>query len=163
MCFKEPLEVNVRYLVKDNLPISFYEHFLSALKEKKIDAIFELNNLKEIQEYFGDTVVELNTWFDEKLWFHGNGKEMEYIELCKDNKYTTRSSLEAPIPIIQAYVLDKAKEEDAVITSIKGTKPIFTTFELYDYGDDSEPKVKRIDLEEVMDNVYNITLFQRDF
>lgn len=163
VCFKEPLEVNVRYLLKDNLPIPLYEHFLSALKEKKIDAIFELNNLKEIQEYFGDSVVELNTWFDEKLWFHGDGKEMEYIELCKDNKYTTRSSLEAPIPIIQAYVLDKVKEEDAVVTSIKGTKPIFTTFELYDYGDDSEPKVKRIDLEEVMDNAYNITLFQRDF
>ena len=163
ICFKEPMDMNMRFIVKDNLPTVLYDQFLSSLKEKKIDGIFELNNLKQIQDYYGDSVLELNTWFDEKLWFHGNGKETEYIEFCKDNTAIFKTNLDAPMPIIHGYVLEKAKEEDAVVTSIKGIKPIFTAFELYDYGDEREPKLKKIDLEEVIGNVYDIALFQRDF
>ena len=162
-CLKEQQDYSVRFVVKDNLPIALYEPFIIPLKDKKLDGIFELNTIKEIQEYYGDLAVGFNAWFDEKLWFHGAGKEIEYIELCKDNITTTKTKLETPLPVIHARVLDKAKDEDVALTSIKGLKPIFTTFALYVYGDEGEPKIARVVLEEVMNNVYDITLFQRDF
>ena len=163
VCFKEQMDANAKFLVKDNLPLGLYEPFLLALKDKKLDAIMELNNLKTLQDRYEELTADISTWFDEKIWFHGNGKETEYIELCKDNQSLPKSKLETPLAMIQPRVLDKAKEEDVVVTSIKGLKPIFTSFVLYDYGDETEPKVKKIGLEEVMESVYDITLFQRDF
>lgn len=163
VCFKEQMDVNAKFLVKDNLPLGLYEPFLIALKDKKLDAIMELNNLKTLQDRYEELTTDISTWFDEKIWFHGNGKETEYIELCKDNQSLPKSKLETPLSMIQPRVLDRAKEEDVVVTSIKGLKPIFTSFVLYDYGDATEPKVKKIGLEEVMESVYDITLFQRDF
>ena len=163
VCFKEQMDANAKFLVKDNLPLGLYEPFLLALKDKKLDAIMELNNLKTLQDRYEELTADISTWFDEKIWFHGNGKETEYIELCKDNQSLPKSKLETPLAMIQPRVLDKAKEEDVVVTSIKGLKPIFTSFVLYDYGDETEPEVKKIGLEEVMESVYDITLFQRDF
>ena len=163
VCFKEQMDANAKFLVKDNLPLGLYEPFLLALKDKKLDAIMELNNLKTLQDRYEELTADISTWFDEKIWFHGNGKETEYIELCKDNQSLPKSKLETPLAMIQQRVLDRAKEEDVVVTSIKGLKPIFTSFVLYDYGDETEPKVKKIGLEEVMESVYDITLFQRDF
>ena len=163
VCFKEQMDANTKFLVKDNLPLGLYEPFLLALKDKKLDAIMELNNLKTLQDRYEELTADISTWFDEKIWFHGNGKETEYIELCKDNQSLPKSKLETPLAMIQPRVLDRAKEEDVVVTSIKGLKPIFTSFVLYDYGDETEPKVKKIGLEEVMESVYDITLFQRDF
>lgn len=163
VCFKEQMDANAKFLVKDNLPLGLYEPFLLALKDKKLDAIMELNNLKTLQDRYEELTADISTWFDEKIWFHGNGKETEYIELCKDNQSIPKSKLETPLAMIQPRVLDRAKEEDVVVSSIKGLKPIFTSFVLYDYGDETEPKVKKIGLEEVMESVYDITLFQRDF
>lgn len=163
VCFKEQMDANAKFLVKDNLPLGLYEPFLLALKDKKLDAIMELNNLKTLQDRYEELTADISTWFDEKIWFHGNGKETEYIELCKDNQSLPKSKLETPLAMIQPRVLDRAKEEDVVVTSIKGLKPIFTSFVLYDYGDETEPNVKKIGLEEVMESVYDITLFQRDF
>lgn len=163
VCFKEQMDANAKFLVKDNLPLGLYEPFLLALKDKKLDAIMELNNLKTLQDRYEELTADISTWFDEKIWFHGNGKETEYIELCKDNQSLPKSKLETPLAMIQPRVLDRAKEEDVVVTSIKGLKPIFTSFVLYDYGDATEPRVKKIGLEEVMESVYDITLFQRDF
>ena len=163
VCFKEQMDANTKFLVKDNLPLGLYEPFLIGLKDKKLDAIMELNNLKTLQDRYEELTADISTWFDEKIWFHGNGKETEYIELCKDNQSIPKSKLETPVAMIQPRVLDRAKEEDVVVTSIKGLKPIFTSFVLYDYGDETEPKVKKIGLEEVMESVYDITLFQRDF
>ncbi len=163
VCFKEQMDANAKFFVKDNLPLGLYEPFLLALKDKKLDAIMELNNLKTLQDRYEELTADISTWFDEKIWFHGNGKETEYIELCKDNQSLPKSKLETPLAMIQPRVLDRAKEEDVVVTSIKGLKPIFTSFVLYDYGDETEPKVKKIGLEEVMESVYDITLFQRDF
>ena len=163
VCFKEKTDGNVKFLVKDNLALTFYEPFFTALKDKKIEAIVELNNLKPLQEKYGDAVADISTWFGEKIWFHGNGKETEYIELCKDNVVTQKGKEQTSIPIIQSRVLEKAKEEDVVVTSINGMKPVFTTFVLYDYGDESEPNLIRIQLEKAMESVYDIALFQRDF
>ena len=163
VCFKEQMDANAKFLVKDNLSLGLYEPFLLALKDKKLDAIMELNNLKTLQDRYEELTADISTWFDEKIWFHGSGKEFEYIELCKDNTSIPRTKLETPIAMIQQRVLDRAKDEDVVVTSINGLKPIFTSFVLYDYGDESEPKVKKIGLEEVMESVYDITLFQRDF
>ena len=163
VCFKEQMDANAKFLVKDNLSLGLYEPFLLALKDKKLDAIMELNNLKTLQDRYEELTADISTWFDEKIWFHGSGKEFEYIELCKDNTSIPRTKLETPIAMIQQRVLDRAKDEDVVVTSINGLKPIFTSFVLYDYGDESEPMVKKIGLEEVMESVYDITLFQRDF
>ncbi len=163
VCFKEQMDANVKFLVKDNLPLGLYEPFLTSLKDRQIDAIVELNNLKAIQERYEDLTVDIPTWFDEKIWFHGNGKETEYIELCKDNQSIPKSKLETPLAMIQPRVLDKAKEEDVAVTSIKGLKPIFTSFTIYDYGEEGTLNLQRIELEEVMESVYDIALFQRDF
>ena len=163
VCFKEQMDANAKFLVKDNLPLELYEQFLIALKDKKLDAIVELNNLKTLQERYTDLTADITGWFDEKIWFHGSGKELEYIELCKDNTSIPRTKLKTPIAMIQQRVLDRVKDEDVVVTSIKGLKPIFTSFALYDYGDVTEPNLKRIGLEEVMDKVYDITSFERDF
>ena len=163
VCLHEKMEQNVRFLLKGNLPLELYDPFLMALKDKKLDAIMELNNLKEIQERYADMATEMGTWFDEKIWFHGSGKEIEYIEFCRDNTFIPKSKLEMPMPMIQQRVLDKVKDEDVVLTCIKGLKPIFTTFEPYDYGNEKQPNMKRIALEEVMDRVYDIASFERDF
>ena len=163
VCFKEQMDQNTKFLIKDNMPVSLYEPFLAALKNSKLDAIVEMNNLKEVQDHYGDFCKDISDWFDEKIWFHGIGKEKEYIELCKDNKTTPKSKLEAPMPIIRTRVLDKAKEEDFVLTSIKGLKPIFTLFAVYDYGNESVAKIERIGFEDVVSMSYDITLFQRDF
>lgn len=163
VCFKETANPSAKFLVKDNLPLRLYEPFLTALKDRKLDVIMELNNLKNIQEQYCDLTADMHDWFDEKVWFHGAEKENEYIEFCKDNKTSTRSKLDAPIPNIQIKVLERAKEEDVVVTSIKGLKPIFTTFSIYDYGDESLPNLCRIGVDEIMYNEYNIVSFQRDF
>ena len=163
VCFHEKIEQNVKFLLKGNMPLELYDPFLMALKDKKLDAIMELNNVKEIQERYADMATEMGTWFDEKIWFHGSGKEIEYIEFCKDNTFIPKSKLEMSMPMIQQRVLDKVKDEDVVLTCIKGLKPIFTTFEPYDYGNEKQPNMKRIALEEVMDRVYDIASFERDF
>lgn len=163
VCFKDKTDVDVKFLVKDNLPLSFYEPFFTAFKDKKAETIIELNNLKRLQEKYGKKIADISTWFGEKIWFHGNGKELEYIELCKDNVVTAKGKEQTSMPIIQSKVLEKAKEEDVVVTSINGLKPIFTSFILYDYGDESQPNLIRIELETALDSVYDIALFQRDF
>ena len=163
VCFKEQMDGNVKFLIKDNLPLRLYEPFLTALKDRKLDAIVELNNLKEIQETYADLTMGISAWFDEKIWFHGEGRENEYLKLCKDNQTTPRSKLEMPMPIIQMKVLDKAKEQDMVLTSIKGVKPIFTTFAAYDYGGEEMPDLKQMQLEKLTKRLYDISSYQREY